>query len=128
MEHWAEFFILLMVAVAFTQSGVDKITDWKGNLEFHSQHFKKSPFRNMVSFNLIVVMIFEIVTGALALIGGVILIINGQTEIAKIAAVLAAITFGMLFTGQRLAKDYGGAQTIVIYLMPVFFLLWLLFK
>lgn len=127
MEHLAEIFILLMLAVAFLQSGFDKIFDWKGNMEFHSKHFENSPFKKMVATNLFIVLVFELVTGALSIISAVIILTTGGIELAKIAAILSAVTFGMLFTGQRLAKDYVGAQTIVIYLIPVFILLWLLF-
>ncbi|HTO16546.1 MAG TPA: hypothetical protein VLZ83_12300 [Edaphocola sp.] len=128
IEFAAEVFILLMLAVAFLQSGIDKITDWEGNFEFMKKHFSKSPFKNIVKMNLFIALILEIVTGAFALVGAALLLYNGNTDIAKIAGVLSAITFGALFSGQRLAKDYAGAQTIVIYLMPTFFLLWLLFE
>lgn len=127
MEHLAEIFILLMLAVAFLQSTVDKMTDWKGNVEFHSKHFEKSPFKSMVKANLFIVMILELVSGALSLISAVIIFVNGDISLAKTAAVLSVVTLGSLFTGQRLAKDYVGAQTIVVYLIPVFLLLWLLF-
>ncbi|MDD3459102.1 MAG: DoxX family protein [Weeksellaceae bacterium] len=127
MEHLAEIFILLMLAIAFLQSGVDKAVDWKGNLEFMQQHFSKSPFKNMVKTNLFIVTVLELISGTLALVGAVLLFVNGQDGVAKLAAVLSAITLGCLFTGQRLSKDYPGAQTIVVYLIPVFFLLWLLF-
>lgn len=127
MEHLAEIFILLMLAVAFIQSGIDKMFDWKGNMEFHSKHFENSPFKKMVATNLFIVLVFEIITGILSLIAAVMILLNGDIGLAKIAAILSALTFGMLFTGQRFAKDYAGAQTIVIYLIPVFILLWLLF-
>lgn len=127
MEHLAVIFILLMVAVAFLQSGFDKIFDWKGNFEFMSKHFEKSPFKNSVKINLFIIMILELISGALALLSIVFIFVNGDLGFAKITAVISALTFGCLFTGQRLAKDYVGAQTIVVYLIPVFFLLWILF-
>ncbi len=72
-------------------------------------------------------MILELISGALALLSIVFIFVNGDLGFAKITAVISALTFGCLFTGQRLAKDYVGAQTIVVYLIPVFFLLWILF-
>lgn len=127
MEHLAEIFILLMLAVAFLQSGIDKISDWKGNLEFHSKHFENSPFKSLVKTNLFIVLILELISGSLSLISAVLIFTNGDISLAKSAAVLSVVTLGCLFTGQRLAKDYAGAQTIVVYLIPVFLLLWLLF-
>lgn len=127
MTHLAEIFIFLMIAVAFLQSAIDKITDWKGNFEFMNQHFAKSPFRNMVKINLQIITLLELVSGTLAVASVIILLMGGGLTVPKIAALLSGLTLGCLFTGQRLAKDYVGAQTIVVYLIPVFFLIWLLF-
>lgn len=128
MTHLAEIFIFLMIAVAFLQSAIDKITDWKGNFEFMNQHFAKSPFRNMVKTNLQIITLLELVSGTLAVASVIILLMGGGLTVPKIAALLSGLTLGCLFTGQRLAKDYVGAQTIVVYLIPVFFLIWLLFS
>jgi hypothetical protein len=38
---------------------------------------------------------------------------------ANLASVLSSITLLSLLLGQRVAKDYAGAQTIIIYLIPV---------
>lgn len=128
MEFLPEIFILLMLAVAFLQSGADKIFDWKGNFEFMNQHFSKSPFKNMVKINLFIILLLELTSGVLSVLGIIYLAMDADIEYARLAAIVSGLTFGCLFTGQRLAKDYGGAQTIVIYLMPVFMLLWMLFK
>lgn len=126
MEKLAEIFILLMLSIAFIQSGFDKIFDWKGNLEWLNGHFANSPFKNMVAMNLAIILVMELASGVLSLVGIAFLLINGSTLVGLIAAVLSAITFICLFLGQRLAKDYVGAQTIVIYLIPTFFLIYLL--
>lgn len=126
MEKLAEIFILLMLSIAFIQSGFDKIFDWKGNLEWLNGHFANSPFKNMVAMNLAIILVMELASGVLSLVGIAFLFINGSTLVGLIAAVLSAITFICLFLGQRLAKDYVGAQTIVIYLIPTFFLIYLL--
>lgn len=124
MEFLAEIFILLMLAIAFIQSGLDKVFDWKGNFEWLSGHFAKSPFKNMVAMNLAIVLVLELASGILSLLGIVFLLLDGSTTIALVAACLSAVTFGSLFLGQRLAKDYPGAQTIVIYLIPTFLLIY----
>ncbi len=126
MEHLAEIFILIMLAIVFLQSGIDKIVDKKGNLSWLQGHFANSPLKNMVPFSLFTVTIFEIISGLSAVVGAVSLISCEGTLFALISGILSAITFLMLFLGQRLAKDYAGAQTIVIYLIPTVFLLYLL--
>lgn len=126
MEHITELFILSMLAIALIQSGIDKIGDWKGNLEWLSGHFSKTPFKNMVPFNLAVILVLEMAAGLLSLAGAIVLVTTGNTMVALCAAILAAINFILLFLGQRIAKDYVGAQTIVVYLIPTFFLIYLL--
>lgn len=126
MEHLAEIFILIMLAIVFLQSGMDKILDRKGNLSWLQGHFANSPLKNMVPFSLFTVTVFEILSGLSAVVGAVSLIACEGTLFAFISGILSAITFLMLFLGQRLAKDYPGAQTIVIYLIPTVFLLYLL--
>jgi len=126
MEHLAEIFILIMLAIVFLQSGIDKIVDRKGNLSWLKGHFANSPLKNIVPFSLFTVTVFEIISGLSAVVGAVSLITCEGNLFALISGILSAITFLMLFLGQRLAKDYAGAQTIVIYLIPTVFLLYLL--
>lgn len=126
MEHLAEIFILIMLAIVFLQSGIDKIVDRKGNLSWLQGHFANSPLKNMVPFSLFTVTVLEILSGLSAVVGAVSLITCEGTLFALISGILSAITFLMLFLGQRLAKDYPGAQTIVIYLIPTVLLLFML--
>lgn len=126
MEHLAEIFILIMLAIVFLQSGIDKITDKKGNLSWLKGHFANSPLKNMVPFSLFTITVLEILSGLSAVVGAVSLITCEGTLFALISGILSAITFLMLFLGQRLAKDYPGAQTIVIYLLPTVLLLYML--
>ena len=55
-----ELLILLFLIVTFLQSGIDKITDWKGNLSFIKGHFSNSPLKNTVPLLLAVILIAEI--------------------------------------------------------------------
>lgn len=126
MEHLSEIFILLLLAIVLLQSGIDKIIDWKGNLEWLNSHFSKTIFKNMVSFNLMIVLLLEIVAGLLSLVGAIMLLTNGNPNFAIYGAVLAAVNFCCLLLGQRIAKDYVGAQTIVVYMIPTVFLIYLL--
>lgn len=126
MEHLAEIFILIMLAIVFLQSGIDKITDWKGNLGWLKGHFANSPFRNIVPLLLFVLTIFEVVSGLTSVVGAVALLTCGGTFFALLGGILSATTFLMLFFGQRMAKEYPGAQTIVVYLIPTVLLLYLL--
>ncbi len=122
----ASLVLLLFILIVFMQSGVDKVVDWKGNLSWLKSHFAKSPFKNVVPLLLGTVTVMELLAGVLALIGWVHLLLYDHKEFAYYAALVACISLLMLLVGQRIAKDYEGAKTIVIYLVPTVFLLFLL--
>lgn len=126
MTQTAIIIVLLFIAITFIQSGYDKVTDWKGNVEWLKGHFSQTFIKNQVPQSLLFVLILEILSGALCVIGIIEIFVNGGTEFAFLGGCLAAITLLFLLLGQRIAKDYDGARTIVIYFIPVILLLnWL---
>lgn len=128
MNNLVEIFILALLAIAFLQSGIDKIADWKGNLEWLKSHFANSLIAKQVPLSLAIILILEMTSGLLAIIAILSILINDNTEIAVICAIMSLITLLFLFFGQRIAKDYEGAKTIVIYFIPSLFLLYLLLQ
>lgn len=125
-NHSAEILVLLFLIITFLQSGIDKITDWKGNVGFITSHFKYSPLKNMVPLLLLTVLIFEIGASVLMLIGGYYIFTEGDGTVAKVGLEFAAITLIMLLIGQRLAKDYAGAMSLAVYFILTIFGLYLL--
>lgn len=126
MHHITEIIILIFLAITFLQSGIDKISDWKGNVEWLKSHFSKTVLKNRMPFSLRLILILEMIAGFLAVLGTLSILINGNTEIALISGIISAITLLFLLLGQRIAKDYDGARTIVIYFIPTLFLVYLL--
>lgn len=122
----AKLLLLLFLGIVFLQSGIDKIVDWKGNLGWLKDHFSKTFFASQVPLLLFSILILECVSGILAVIGIVTIFLGKASTIPLYAAGLSAVSLLCLLLGQRLAKDYEGAKTIVIYLMPTIFLLYLL--
>ena len=125
-EYASELILLLFLSITFLQSGLDKMTDWKGNLEWLKGHFAKTLFKGSVPVLLGIILVLEIITGIVSLIGIYEVLSAQNTSFAFLGALLGCITLLMLLLGQRVAKDYDGARTIVIYLIPVVFLLFLL--
>lgn len=118
--------ILLFFAIVFIQSGYDKVTDWKGNLEWLKGHFSKTIIKNQVPQSLLTILIMEILSGACSIIGIIQILVNEEREWAFTAACFSAGTLLFLILGQRMAKDYDGARTIAIYFIPAVLLLhWL---
>lgn len=110
--------ILAFLAITFLQSGYDKIADWNGNVEWLKGHFSQTFIKNNVPAALGVVLITEVIAGALCVAGAIQLFANGSTVIGHYGAVMSCITLLFLLFGQRIAKDYDGARTIVIYFIP----------
>ena len=110
-----EVLILLFLIVTFLQSGIDKLTDWQGNLSFIKGHFKNSPLKNTVPLLLAVILILEIVASLLMIAGVYQLYTSELKEIATLGIELSALSLIFLLIGQRLAKDYAGAMTLAVY-------------
>ncbi|MGD9589271.1 MAG: DoxX family protein [Pyrinomonadaceae bacterium] len=108
-------FAAAMVAVLFIQSGLDKVFDRKGNLEWLTGHFSKTPLASLVPALLAVITIMELASGFLAAVGIVYFLFSSSTVIIFWSSVAAAASLLSLFFGQRLAKDYPGAAVIVPY-------------
>ena len=125
-NHPTEILILLFLIVTFMQSGIDKILDWKGNIEFIKSHFKNSPLRNNVPLLLAIILTIEIAAGILMIIGTYQIYSSGLKEIALIGVELSAVALIFLLIGQRLAKDYAGAMTLAVYFIITLFGVFLL--
>jgi uncharacterized membrane protein YphA (DoxX/SURF4 family) len=118
MQNPATLFILLFLAITFLQSGYDKFTDWSSNVSWLTSHFANSFLENKVSFALKIVLLLEIIAGILCTVGIIEISISGGTLFGKYGACVSCITLLLLLFGQRVAKDYDGARTIVIYFIP----------
>lgn len=107
----------LFVAILFVQSGLDKVFDWKGNLEWLTGHFSKTFLAGMVPMMLATITLMEIVTGLAAAVGIVYFLVTGSLIVVFAAGVLGAASLTALFFGQRIAKDYPGAAVLVPYFL-----------
>jgi hypothetical protein len=106
-------------AILFLQSGIDKLIDRQGNLEWLTAHFAKSPLAGMVPPLLGLITIMELAAGALSGIGCVMILLRHDSTVAFYGVVLAALALLALFFGQRMAKEYPGAATLVPYFLVV---------
>ena len=118
MNNPASFFILLLIAITYLQSGYDKLFYWKDNVTWLKGHFSKTFLKNIIPLALAKILILELITGILAIAGMVQLLYNGERIYGFYAAVMSCLVLALLLFGQRLAKDYDGARTIVIYYIP----------
>ena len=113
--HFSQLLTALFLAILFLQSGLDKVFNFGDNLGWLTGHFSKTPFRGQVKMMLITITITEVAAGVLALLGAGQIVLNGEKTFAMYGAQLAALDIAMLFFGQRIAKDYAGAASLVPY-------------
>ncbi|KFF19511.1 hypothetical protein [Flavobacterium hydatis] len=118
MNNIASILILVFLAVTFIQSAYDKIFYWKDNVSWLKGHFSKTQLKNQVPLALFNILILELISGILCIVGSIQLFLNSGREFGFYGAIFSCITLIMLLFGQRLAKDYDGARTIAIYFIP----------
>ncbi|UFH47205.1 DoxX family membrane protein [Flavobacterium galactosidilyticum] len=118
MNNITSILILIFLAITFLQSGYDKLFYWKDNVDWLKGHFSKTPLKNQVPLALANILVLELISGILCIVGCIELLMNNGRIFGFYGAVFSCITLLMLLFGQRLAKDYDGARTIVIYFIP----------
>ena len=114
------------LAILFLQSGLDKIVDRRGNLDWLRGHFAKTPFAGTVPLLLTVLTILEVAAGAVSAVGCVLVIVLRDSTVAFCGAVTSAVAIIALFFGQRIAKDYAGAAVLVPYFLLALVAIYLL--
>ena len=115
----------LLMSILFIQSGLDKIFDWKGNLEWLTGHFSKTFLSGMVPPMLATITLMELSTGILSGIGIIYFFVAGSAVLIFYASVLGAASIIALFFGQRVAKDYAGAAVLIPYFILLVILMYL---
>ena len=115
----------LLVAILFIQSGLDKVFDWRGNLEWLTGHFSKTFLRGTVPPMLATITIMELATGFLSAAGIVYFLVTNAVNLIFYASILGAASIVALFFGQRVAKDYAGAAVLVPYFILLIILMYL---
>jgi hypothetical protein len=121
-----QILVSIFLAILFLQSGIDKIADRRGNLEWLTGHFAKSPLAKLVPLMLLIVTALELAAGGLSAAGTMQLLVSRGSALAFFGACVSAIALVSLFFGQRMAKDYPGAATLVPYFILVMFAIILL--
>jgi uncharacterized membrane protein YphA (DoxX/SURF4 family) len=114
-EKVAFLLVLVFFLIVFFQSGLDKIFDYKGNLNFLKDLLKIYFSPTLIELALISVTILELTSGILCLIGIINFVFNDSNFIGLLGLIIGSIALLVLLFGQRVSKNYDGAKTIAIY-------------
>jgi uncharacterized membrane protein YphA (DoxX/SURF4 family) len=123
LRNLPALFAALFVAILFIQSGLDKIFDWKGNLEWLTGHFSKTFLASLVPIMLVSITVMEVATGLLAAVGIIYFLVESSLTLIYYASIVGAASLAALFFGQRIAKDYPGAAVLVPYFILLLILM-----
>ena|SRR2546430_2137645 len=130
MSEMTSYLLQLLVsaflAILFLQSGIDKVVDRQGNLQWLSGHFAKSPLAGFVPLLFTILTIIEVAAGALSGIGSLALLFMHNSTIAFYGAIVSSVAILCLFFGQRIAKEYAGAAILVPYFLVTLVAIYLL--
>src|SRR5437899_4678120 len=85
-----QILVSAFLGILFLQSGIDKVVDRRGNLEFLQGHFVRSPLAGMVPLLVTLITILEVLAGALSAIGCVVILATHNSVIAFYGAVISA--------------------------------------
>ena len=108
-------FVLAFLSIVFIQSALDKVFNWKENLEFTASTLTSKFPPRLVRFALLNVLLLEF-TGGFGSLGGVVEIMVGSSLfMAKIGTITSSTALLILLLGQRISQNYMDAKTIVIY-------------
>ncbi len=106
-----------MVAILFLQSSLDKLLNWKSEKEWLTGHFAKSILKGTVPLLLPILTVMELLAGACCALGLFFNLLGDGSSFDELGMLFGMIALLMLFLGQRLAKDYAGAASLVPYFL-----------
>ena len=131
LSHWGingkallQLLLTIFVAILFIQSGLDKVFNYKAEQSFYRQHFAKTFLKSTVGLLMPIITISELAAGLFCGVGVLALLFTGRPELGFIGMLLAALSIIQLFFGQRVAKDFAGAASLVPYFLLTIVGLW----
>ncbi len=80
MNNAASILLLVFLALTFIQSAYEKLFYWQENVDWLKEHFAKTRLKNLVNPSLVLLVLFELISGVLCIVGIIELIVNnGRT-------------------------------------------------
>ena len=107
--------ILSFFSIVFIQSGLDKVFDRNGNLNFLYDLLGSVFHKALIHLAFVVVTVLELGSGFFCLAGVFNSFFNDSSSLGLIGLIIGSIALLVLLFGQRVSKNYEGAKTITIY-------------
>ena len=114
-----QILIAIFLCIVFIQSGMDKIIDRRGNLNYFKSHFSDTFLKTIIGSLLSILTALELIGGLMLIYGIYYAFIYRTTLWIFYGFVVLSITIILLLFGQRIAKDYIGAADLVPYFILI---------
>src|SRR5437660_9508935 len=88
----SQILVSAFLAILFLQSGIDKVVDRRGNLEWLKGHFAKSPLAGMVPLMVTAITIMEVTAGGLSAVGCLLILFRRDSTLSFYGAVVSAFS------------------------------------
>lgn len=112
-----QILIGLFFSILFLQSGLDKVFNFNGNKEYVNSVFEKTALKSFSPLLFVAILLLEIGAGVLSFAGSVYYFFTLDKFVLLIGLQVSAVSLVCLFLGQRIAKDYVGAASLVPYFL-----------
>ncbi|WP_372472918.1 DoxX family protein [Capnocytophaga sp. ARDL2] len=112
------FTFVLFIMITYGFSFFEKIFNFSDTLGWMKVHFEKTPIKSLIPIGLVVLLIGELITFLLSIYAFHSLFYFDQNDSIEWMMVANIFCLLLMLIGQRFAKDFDGARTIVIYLIP----------
>ncbi len=116
-----QILIGLFFSILFLQSGLDKVFNFNGNKEYIDSVFEKTPLKSFSLLLFLGILLLETAAGVLSMVGSVYYLFTQENLMLLLGLQISAISLVCLFLGQRIAKDYAGAASLVPYFLLAVF-------
>ena len=108
--------VLLFHSIVFTQSGLDKILNWRGNYAFTKETLSNKFSSPIVKLALFIILILEFIGGVFSIIGCFYVFLDNSCLLfSQIGISLCTLALLILLFGQRVSQNYVDAKSIAIY-------------
>ena len=107
--------ILCFFTIVFLQSGLDKVFDKKGNLDYLYSLLGSVFSKSIIRFAFYNVTLLELISGLLCAAGLFDYFLSASSLFGLIGLIVGSFALLILLFGQRVSKNYDGAKTIAVY-------------
>ena len=108
--------VLIFHSIVFTQSGLDKILNWKSNYDFTKETLSSKFPSLIVKSSLFIVLLLEFFGGIFSTIGSFYIFLDNKCIwFSQLGLCFCSLALLILMFGQRVSQNYVDAKTIAIY-------------